>query len=121
MSWGRPIRLAQGSWQKVRESFFMEPDSAPVKIPLRIKNTYLDPALQRIPNPELLVNVVRLRVRQLAQGHRPITQTDPRMEFVDIALKEISEGKLGYEFANEPEFVPEASPVIVESPLVSVP
>ena len=59
----------------------MELVSAAVKIPARIKNTYLEPAQLRIPNPELLVNVVRLRVRQLAQGHQPLTQTDPRMEF----------------------------------------
>ena len=99
----------------------MEPDSAAVKRPLRIKNTFLAPAQLRIPSPELLVNVVRLRVRQLAQGHRPITQTDPWMEFVDIALKEISEGKLGYEFAAEAGFVPEAPAAIVASPLVSIP
>ena len=98
----------------------MEPASPAVKIPVRIKNTYLEPAQLRIPNPELLVNVVRLRVRQLAQGHRPLTQTDPRMEFSDIALKEISEGKLGYEFPDEAEFVPEAPAVIVESPLVGI-
>ena len=121
MSWGRSIRLSKGSWQKVKEGFIMEPVSVPVKIPLRIKNTYLEPALLRIPNPELLVNVVRLRVRQLAQGHRPITQTDAWMEFSDIALKEISEGKLGYEFPDEAEFVPEASAVIVASPLGSIP
>lgn len=98
----------------------MEPDSAPVKIPRRIKNTFLEPAQLRIPNPELLVNVVRLRVRQLAQGHRPITETSPWMEFTDIALKEISEGKLGYEFPEEAEYVPVASPVIDAEPLASV-
>jgi hypothetical protein len=98
----------------------MEPDSAAVKRPLRIKNTFLEPALLRIPNPELLVNVVRLRVRQFAQGHRPITETAPWMEFVDIALKEISEGKLGYEFPEEPEFVPQAPAVTVADPLANV-
>jgi DNA-directed RNA polymerase subunit omega len=120
MSWGRTIRLPQGSWQKVREVFYMEPDSAAVKRPLRIKNVYLEPAVLRIPNPELLVNVVRLRVRQLAHGHRPITETSPWMEFVDIALKEISEGKLGYAFPEEAEFVPEAPAAIVADPLASV-
>jgi hypothetical protein len=43
------------------------------------------------------------------------------MEFSDIALKEISEGKLGYEFADETESVPEASAAIVPSPLASIP
>ena len=89
----------------------MEPVSAAVKVPLRIKSNYLEPAQQHIPNPELLINVVRLRVRQLVQGHRPLTQTDARMDFMEIALKEISEGKLGYEFPGDAEILPEA-PVI---------
>ena len=95
----------------------MEPVSAAIKVSLRIKNKYLESAQQRIPSPEVLVNVVRRRVRQLIQGHRPITQTDARMEFSDIALKEIGEGKLTYELDDEVEIVPEASRVIVTSPL----
>ena len=95
----------------------MEPSSAPIKLPLRIKNTYLEPAQQRIPSPELLVNVVRRRVRQLVAGYRPITQTHAWMEFSDIALKEISEGKLTYELDGEAEFVPDTSGVIAASPL----
>jgi DNA-directed RNA polymerase subunit omega len=75
-----------------------------------MKSKYLEPAQQRVPNPELLVNLVSRRVRQLAQGHRPITQTDARMDFSEIALKEISEGKLTYELAGEGEIVPEAPP-----------
>jgi len=87
----------------------MEPVSASVKVPVRIKINYLEPAQLHIPGPELLINVVRRRVRQLVQGHRPITQTDARMDFSDIALKEISEGKLSYELADEVEVVPEDS------------
>ena len=87
----------------------MEPvaAAAEVKVPLRIKINYLEPALLRIPGPELLINVVRRRVRQLIQGHSPLTQTDARMDFSDIALKEISEGKLSYELDGEAEAVPE--------------
>jgi DNA-directed RNA polymerase subunit K/omega len=110
----------RGSWQKVKEGFFMEPVSVPIKIPARVKNTFLEAAQMRIPSPELLVNVVRLRVRQLVQGHRPLTQTSPWMEFADIALKEISEGKLGYAFPEEAELVPEAPAVIVADPLANV-
>ncbi len=64
---------------------------------LRMNTQYLESALQRVPNPETLVNVVSRRVRQLTQGQRPLTLTDGQMEPVDIALKEISEGKLSYE------------------------
>jgi len=90
----------------------MEPVSAAaapaVKVPLRAKISYLEPAMLRIPGPEILVNVVRRRVRQLIQGHRPLTQTDARMDFSDIALKEISEGKIFYELdTEEVEVAPE--------------
>ncbi len=85
----------------------MEPASPAIKIQSRAKNKYLESAQLRIPSPELLINVVRLRVRQLTQGYRPLTQVDPQMEFVDIAMKEISEGKMGYEFGDAVEYVPE--------------
>ena len=75
-----------------------------------MKSKYLESAQQRIPNPELLVNLVSRRVRQLAQGHRPITQTDARMDFAEIALKEITEGKVTYELIGEHEVAPESIP-----------
>ena len=87
----------------------MEQLSPTVKIPLRMKSKYLEPAQLRIPSPELLVNVVSRRVRQLAQGHRPLTQTDARMDFSDIALKEIGEGKLSYELDGDVEVAPEVT------------
>ena len=62
-----------------------------------MNSKYFEAARQQIPNPELLVNIVSRRVRQLTQGHRPLTQLDPKMDFADIAFKEISEGKIGYE------------------------
>ena len=70
-------------------------------IALRMNTKYLEAALQRVTDPELLINVVSRRVRQLIQGHRPLTQTDPRMDYADVALKEISEGKIGYEIVDE--------------------
>jgi DNA-directed RNA polymerase subunit omega len=75
-----------------------------------MKSKYLESAQQRIPSPELLVNIVSRRVRQLAQGHRPLTQTDARMDFAEIALKEISEGKLGYELTGDIEVEPPPAP-----------
>jgi DNA-directed RNA polymerase subunit omega len=75
-----------------------------------MKSKYLETAQQRVPNPELLVNLVSRRVRQLAQGHRPLTQTEARMDFAEIALKEISEGKVSYEVADSSEIAPESIP-----------
>jgi DNA-directed RNA polymerase subunit omega len=57
----------------------------------------LQEAAQVIPNPQVLINVVSKRVRQLGLGHRPMVETTPRMSLTDIALKEIITGKLAYE------------------------
>jgi DNA-directed RNA polymerase subunit omega len=67
-----------------------------------MNSKYLDLAQQQVGSPELLVNLVSRRVRQLAQGHRPMIHADPRMDFADIALKEIIEGKLSFEVAETP-------------------
>lgn len=71
-----------------------------------MKSKYFQGAAQVLPNPELLVNLVSRRVRQLMQGNRPLTLTDPKMDFADIALKEIGEGKITYEIPALDEIVP---------------
>ncbi len=59
-----------------------------------MNSTLLAAASKVIPLPELLVNVVSRRVRQLNQGHRPLVATRPGMGIADVALTEIIEGKL---------------------------
>jgi DNA-directed RNA polymerase subunit omega len=61
--------------------------------------TLLSSASTVIPNQQLLVNIVRLRVRQLMRGHRPLILAPPGMGFADIALSEVIAGKLSYEVA----------------------
>ena len=61
----------------------------------------VDEAAKKIPNVPLLVNVVSKRVRQLSAGHRPLIDVGPRMGWADIALKEIIDGKLGYEMKDK--------------------
>ncbi len=64
---------------------------------------YLELAKGRISNVPLLINVVSRRVRQLNQGQRPMVKPDtPQMSNMDIALKEIAEGKLSAEIAFTP-------------------
>ena len=65
-----------------------------------MNNLYLSQAQQLIKNPNILVNVVSQRVRQLGQGHKALVITDSRMSYMDTALKEIAEGKLTYETAD---------------------
>ena len=58
----------------------------------------LEEASKVIPNQQVLVNVISKRVRQLSSGHRSMVQTGPRMGLADIALTEVIEGKLTFEF-----------------------
>ena len=57
----------------------------------------LDEALKVIPNQPVLINVVSKRVRQLTQGHRPLVEVGARLDYADIALREIIEGKISWE------------------------
>jgi len=63
-------------------------------------------ALEKIPNPNVLVNLVSRRVRQLSfgdgRGSRPLVAGTAHLGAADIALREIIEGKMGCEM---PEFV----------------
>ena len=61
--------------------------------------TLLSSASTVIPNQQLLVNIVRLRVRQLIRGHRPLIAAAPGMGFCDVALSEVIARKLSYEAA----------------------
>jgi DNA-directed RNA polymerase subunit K/omega len=62
-----------------------------------MQSTLLNGALTVIPNQHLLVNVVRLRVRQLMRGHRPLIPAPPGMGLADLALSEVIAGKLNHE------------------------
>ena len=55
----------------------------------------IEKAKQRVPNTSVLINMVRMRVRQLIRGQHPLVKTEsPVDDLEDIALREIGEGKL---------------------------
>ena len=58
-------------------------------------------ALEKVLNPNVLVNLVSQRVRQLNSGHggknRPLIADVGNLGAADIALTEIAEGKMGFE------------------------
>jgi len=54
----------------------------------------LEKARETVGNDKILVNLVSRRVRQLNATSRPLVEVDPGMGFIDIALKEIGEGKI---------------------------
>jgi DNA-directed RNA polymerase subunit omega len=80
-----------------------------------MSHSFVPEALAKVGNPEILVNMVSKRVRQLGQGFRPLLHVEPRWTFMDIALKEIADGKLTYEsiVMEEDE---EAEDAVLDSP-----
>jgi len=60
---------------------------------------FINAAKERVPNIPVLINMVSLRVRQLNNGERPLVKPTVGEEKIDIALREIADGKLGYEAA----------------------
>ena len=63
-------------------------------------------ALEKVPNPNILVNLVSRRVRQLNSGaggtSRPLVSDIASLGAADIALREIIENKIGFD---PPEFI----------------
>ena len=62
-------------------------------------------ALEKVPNPNILVNLVSRRVRQLngddGGTSRPLVSDIASLGAADVALREIIEDKVGFEL---PEF-----------------
>ncbi len=74
-----------------------------------MKQALVQDALKVCNSPQVLVNIVSRRVRQLGQGFRPLIIVDPRSTFMDVALQEVAQGKLGYEML---EVTPVSPPVV---------
>jgi DNA-directed RNA polymerase subunit omega len=73
---------------------------------------FLKKALEKVGNPNILVNLVSRRVRQLNFGGggsgRPLVTGTGNLGMADIALREIIEDKMGWEL---PEIVELVRPV----------
>ncbi|MDB2499813.1 MAG: DNA-directed RNA polymerase subunit omega [Opitutales bacterium] len=66
-----------------------------------MRDDYLKEANKLIPDPNILVNLVSRRVKQLKFGQKPLIESLERLDPEDIALKEIIEGKISYELAED--------------------
>lgn len=62
-----------------------------------MRDDYIKEAKKVITDPNILVNVVSRRVKQLRQGNRPLVESLEKLNLEDIALREIIEGKISYE------------------------
>jgi DNA-directed RNA polymerase subunit omega len=60
-------------------------------------------ALEVIPDPNILINVVSRRVKQLKRGNRPLVESLEKLSAEDTALREIIERKISYELATPAE------------------
>ena len=58
-------------------------------------------ALEKVGNPNVLINLISRRVRQLNSGagalSRPLVDAGPSLGAADVALLEIIEDKVGFE------------------------
>ena len=71
-----------------------------------MRDDYLRSAYNVISDPNILVNLVSQRVKQLRRGQRPQVESLEKLSLEDIALREIAEGRITYELATpEPERV----------------
>lgn len=80
-----------------------------------MRDDYLKAALKAIDDPNILVNVVSRRVKQLRRGSRPLVESLEKLTAEDTALREIAEGKISYEATED-----ETSPDWKEPPKVQV-
>lgn len=71
-----------------------------------MRDEYLLQAQDVIPDPNILINVVSRRSKQLKYGMKPLVESLEKLEPEDIALREIIEGKISYELydpADDPD------------------
>ena len=66
-----------------------------------MRDNYIKEAQKVISDPNILINVVSRRVKQLRHGNRPLVESLEKLNAEDIALREIIEGKISYEIGEE--------------------
>jgi DNA-directed RNA polymerase subunit omega len=62
-----------------------------------VRDEYIKQANKVVPDPNILINMVSRRVKQLKNGQRPLVESLERLSPEDTALREIIEGKITYE------------------------
>jgi DNA-directed RNA polymerase subunit omega len=99
-----PIRKKYGYWlaRPLPERIMLPDNIIPFESPkaehrypsLPMKSELVYKAAEIIDDPQVLINLVSKRVRQLNSGRAPLIPTVPSMGAADIALTEIIEGKI---------------------------
>ena len=68
-----------------------------------MRDDYLQSAQLVITDPNILINVVSRRAKQLKNGYKPLIESLERLSAEDIALREIIEGKISYQLDEKEE------------------
>jgi len=62
-----------------------------------MRDEYIREAQKVIQDPNVLINVISRRVKQLRRGSRPLVESLEKLSPEDVALREVIEGKISYE------------------------
>lgn len=65
-----------------------------------MNNQYVEKALEQIADKNLLVNLASKRASEISRGSKPLVSVPVDTVPLDIALLEIAEGKVRYEFTS---------------------
>ncbi len=69
-----------------------------------MREDYLKEAQKKITDPNILINVVSKRVKQLKNGAVPTVASLEKLELEDVALLEVIRGNISYElYKSSPE------------------
>ncbi|TAG29053.1 MAG: DNA-directed RNA polymerase subunit omega [Verrucomicrobia bacterium] len=61
-----------------------------------MRDDYLQAARKVIADPNILINVISTRVKQLKRGSRPLIESLEKLAPEDVALREVVEGKITF-------------------------
>jgi DNA-directed RNA polymerase subunit omega len=62
-----------------------------------MRDEYIRDAQKVISDPNVLINVISRRVKQLRRGSRPLVESLEKLSPEDVALREVIEGKISFE------------------------
>ena len=68
-----------------------------------MRDDYLRAAHKVITDPNILINVISKRVKQLRSGAVPQVDSLEKLSLEDIALREVIEGRITYQLVAEEE------------------
>ncbi len=68
-----------------------------------MRDDYLRAANKVITDPNILINVISKRVKQLRSGQPQLVDSLEKLSLEDIALREVIDGKITYELPPEDE------------------